>query len=171
MDTVGILSILEGEPYKKVWELWKYFENEYHSTGVQSFDHPNLSFQGGNTENLQELSADFIKTIPMKVRPYKVQVVGLGHFDKNAIYLKVKKSRSLARINEIANKFLEVHCCNLFERYSPENWVPHVTLAMSDLTVPSFNSAWDALGRANVRFKQTIHNICLVKQESESQSP
>jgi len=34
METIGILSILEGKPYKVVKGYWKIFEEKYNSVGV-----------------------------------------------------------------------------------------------------------------------------------------
>jgi len=47
METIGILSILEGKLYKVVKKLWKIFEEKYNSVGVQVFSHPNITFKPG----------------------------------------------------------------------------------------------------------------------------
>nr|MDO8046091.1 hypothetical protein [Candidatus Baldrarchaeota archaeon] len=59
METIGVLSILEGKPYKVVKKLWKIFEEKYNSVGVQVFSHPNITFQAGETENLKQLKKNF----------------------------------------------------------------------------------------------------------------
>jgi 2'-5' RNA ligase len=163
MVTVGILSILEDEPYKMTRKLWKLFERTYRSRGVQTFNHPNITFQAVKTTNLKELRKEFQKVVG-EIEPFEIEVDGVGHFDKKVIYLSVKKTKNLARINKLANEFLRMYG-ELFESYYPDRWTPHITLAMEDLTETSFDQAWNRLANHKIEFRQTLHNICIVKQQ------
>jgi 2'-5' RNA ligase len=91
-------------------------------------------------------------------------VEGLGRFDKKVIYLSIKKSNEIVEINRLVNGFLRDYCDELFDDYSPENWIPHVTLAMEDLPERNFETAWNEIRDYAIKFKQTLHNICLVKK-------
>lgn len=162
IDTIGILSILENKPYKEVKKLWKLFEKKYNSTGVRTFNHPNVTFQGGKTYNIKQLKNDF-NGIISKIKPYEINVSEIGHFNKEVVYLKVKNSNNLLKINRLINKFLKNYCKELFEYCIPKNWVPHITLAMDDLTNENFEKAWHELNNINIEFKQTLHNICIVR--------
>jgi len=162
INTIGILSILENKQYKEVKKLWKLFEKKYNSTGVQSFNHPNITFQCGKTSNIKQLTNDF-QGIISAIKPYEINVSEIGHFNKEAIYLKVKNSNNLLNINKLINRFLKNYCKELFENYNPQNWVPHITLAMNDLTNKNFENAWHELSNITIEFKQTLHNICIVK--------
>ena len=53
--TVGVLSILEGVARQEAHRLWTLFEIVYASTGVQSFAHPNLTFQVGLCRGVDSL--------------------------------------------------------------------------------------------------------------------
>lgn len=162
METIGVLSILEGKPYKVVKKLWKIFEEKYNSVGVQVFSHPNITFQAGETENLKQLKKDF-EILVNEIKPFEIEVDGFGHFDKKVIYLKVKKNSGLIEINKKVNDFLRSYCFKLFEYYTPKNWIPHITLAMGDLTKENFEIAWNELRNKKFRFKQRLHNLCIVK--------
>ena len=162
METIGILSILENRPYKEVKKLWKIFENKYDSTGVQAFDHPNITLQGGKTENLKQLKKCFSEIVP-RLKPFEIEVDGYGHFNKKVIYLKVKKTNNLVRLNKLINQYLEKYCKNLFGYYTPKKWVPHITLAMDDLTEENFERALSELSKNKIQFKQKLHNLCVVK--------
>lgn len=161
-NTIGILSILENKHYKEVKKLWKLFEKKYNSTGVQTFNHPNVTFQGGKTSNIQQLTNNF-QGIISNIKPYEINVAEIGHFKKEAIYLKVSNSKNLLNINKLINNFLKNYCEELFEYYNPQNWVPHITLAMNDLTIENFENAWYELNNITIEFKQTLHNICIVR--------
>jgi 2'-5' RNA ligase len=165
MDTIGILSIIEDRPYKEVKRLWKLFEKQYNSIGVQTFNHPNVTFQGGEVTDIKVLTREF-RDLAVEIEPFKIDVDGFGSFDKRVIYLRVKKSREIARINEVVNQRLKSRCVTVFEEYTPERWIPHITVAMDDLLESEFDRAWSSLSGVKFEFEQKLHNICLVKRYS-----
>ena len=165
MDTIGILSILEDQPYEEVKRLWKLFEKSYNSIGVQTFNHPNLTFQGGEVTDTKALTRDF-KGLAAEIEPFEIEVDGFGSFRKRVIYLRVKKSREITRINGIVNQHLESRGETVFEEYTPERWIPHITVAMGDLAESEFDKAWSSLSGVKFGFVQKLHNICLVKRYS-----
>jgi 2'-5' RNA ligase len=162
MDTIGIVSNLEGQPYREVKKLWALFEREYNSRAIQSYSHPHFTYQIAKTSDVKRLKVDFQKVIS-RIAPFKIEVIGLRHFRKDVIYLAVKKTRELARIHKLIHRFLEAECRDMLELYAPEHWIPHVTLAMEDLTEDNFNRAWKELSPSRIRFKQRVGNLCMVK--------
>jgi 2'-5' RNA ligase len=165
MDKIGILSILEDKPYKDVKLLWKRFEKQYNSIGVQTFNHPCLTFQGGEVKDIKVLTRDF-RDFAAEIDPFEIEVDGFGSFDRRVIYLKVRKSREIVRINEVVNQHLKGRCVTVFEEYTPERWIPHITVAMDDLLENEFDKAWSSLSGVKLRFEQKLHNLCLVKRYS-----
>ena len=160
---IWIVSVLENKPYKDVKKIWKLFEKKYGSVGVQIFSHPHVTFQGGKSDNLRELKKGF-QEIASKMKPFEIGVSGIAHFDKKVIYLKVEKTNSLIELNKLINQFLKSHCTGLLEYFTPENWIPHITLAIDDLTEENFEKAWNQLKHSKIKFKQKLHNICIVKR-------
>jgi 2'-5' RNA ligase len=165
MDTIGILSILEDQPYKEVKQLWKLYKKQYNSIGVQTFNHPNLAFQGGEAKEIKTLTRDF-KDFAAEIEPFEIEVDGFGSFNRRVIYLRVKKSREIIRINKAVNQYLKSHLVKVFEEYTLERWIPHITLAMDDLVENEFDRAWGSLSGVKFRFEQKLSNICLVKRYS-----
>jgi len=165
MDVIGVLSVLEDEPYRDVKRIWRLIERKYCFVGVQNFNHPNMTFQGGETNNLRQLRRDF-QGIVSKIEPFEVEASGLGHFNKKVIFLKVEKSEFLVEMNKAINQFLLNYCERLHPSYTPRRWIPHITLAMDDLTAENFEEAWKELEQLKLAFKQKLHNICIVKRYS-----
>jgi 2'-5' RNA ligase len=162
-NQIWIASVLENKPYKDVRKIWKLFEKKYSSVGVQIFSHPHITFQGGKSDNLKELKKGF-QEIASKMKPFEIEVTGIAHFGKKVIYLKVEKTNGLIERNKLINQFLKSHCKDLLEYYTPENWIPHVCLAMDDLTEDNFEKSWSELKHSKIKFKQKLYNICIVKR-------
>jgi 2'-5' RNA ligase len=162
--TIGIASLLTGDERDEVLRFWNLFETEYASIGVQSFDHPNLGFQGGSCSNIDSLKDD-MSNLCDSISPFEVIVEGFGFFESpsKVVFLKVKKKDELIELHKKINNFLAKCCENLFEFYTPENWVPHITLAMDDLSETGFNNFKERHKDNLPSFKQTISNLALVE--------
>jgi 2'-5' RNA ligase len=161
-ETIGIVANLHGQPYREVRRLWALFERSYGCKAIQAYSHPHVSFQAAKTRDLGQLKADFRKAVS-QIRPFEVEVNGVRHFRKDVIYLAVKRTRELVKMHRQVHRFLETHCQDIVELYSPKHWIPHVTLAMEDLTEDDFEKAWSQLRGSKFRFKQRLHQICMVK--------
>lgn len=165
-DQIWIASILEDRPYRDVKSLWSLFARKYNSVGVQIFSHPHITFQGGKTNNTRQLKKDF-QEMASEVKPFEIRVNGPRHFGKRVIYLEVEKTRELIETDELIHRFLRARCHGLFENYAPGNWIPHVTLAMDDLTESNFDKAWAELKDSRIRFRQRLRNLCIVKRHPD----
>jgi 2'-5' RNA ligase len=162
--TIGIASLMTENERDVVLRFWDVFETEYNSIGVQSFDHPNLGFQGGSCSNIDSLK-DELSNLCVALSPFDVKVEGFGFFEapSKVVYLKVLKTDELIELHKKINNSLAKCCENLFEFYTPENWVPHITLAMDDLSEKGFNNFKERYKDYLPSFKQTISNLALVE--------
>lgn len=162
--TVGIAALLTGEERDEVLRFWNIFKENYNSIGVRSFDHPNLGFQGGSCLNLGSLK-DELSSLCTKIPPFEITVNGFGFFESpsKVVYLKVMKTNELIEIHKKVNSTLAKCCENLFDFYTPENWIPHITLAMDDLSETSFESFKNRYKGYSPSFRQTISNLALVE--------
>jgi 2'-5' RNA ligase len=167
-ETVGVLSILEGPLLDEALRLWKLFETDYHSTGVQSFDHPNVSFQGGQCEQLAAVERA-LSELAGCLSPFEVIVDGWSCFESsNVIFLMVVPTDELKHINRLINDLLQQHCREVFDAYLPTRWHPHVTLAMQDLSDDDFERARRDLGDYRPHHRQTLSNLHLVQWHHDS---
>lgn len=161
-EKIGIVSNLEDEPYQLVKRYWNHFERKFDSVAIQAYSHPHFTFQFALTHNIKELKKTF-EEVTLKIKPFPIEVDGVRRFDENAIYLKVEKTTGLLKIHQLIHGFLKERCNGLLEYYTPELWVPHVTLAMEDLTKNNFEKAWAELKDSEIKFRQRLHNVCMVK--------
>lgn len=164
MEIVGVLSILESSLKDEVLKLWELFEIKYGSKGVQTFDYPNISFQGGFCDDLDVLKSSIDKAVS-KLRPYDIEIDGIDSFDipSKVIYLKVIPTDELKVVHDKVNNIVVKCCKNVFEQYSPKFWIPHISIAMGDLTDNAFYQAKRDFNDFEFRRKQKISNINVVK--------
>ena len=164
VEIVGVLSILEGSLKDEVLNLWERFEIQYDSKGVQTFDYPNISFQGGFCDDLDVLKSSLEKAVRM-LKPYNIEIDGIGSFDipTKVIYLKIVPTDELKVVHDMIKNIIVKCCKKVFEQYSPKFWIPHISIAMGDLTVEAFYQAKKDFKDFEFKRKQKISNINIVK--------
>ena len=166
--TVGVLSILEGAVLVEARRLWKLFETRYASEGVQSFNHPNLTFQAGRCSDIGVMT-DALSHLSLGLHAFEITVGGWACFEvANAIYLKVGLTTELQRIHEAINRIVQAHCAEIFANYLPDQWQPHITVAMGDLSDASFCRAKQDLSTYHPRYQQILSNLHLVQLDRKS---
>jgi len=162
MDTIGVVSNLEGKAYKDIKKLWARPEREYNCVAYEAYSHPHVSFQAARTSDIKGLKKEMQK-LTSRIRPFEIEVGGLLHFDKKVICLQVKKTRELAEVHKLINRFLEARCRDLFHYYIPANWIPHITVVQEIRAAKSFEMAWRELKDSKIKFRRRLGNICMVK--------
>jgi len=167
--TVGVLSILEGPARDEVLRLWKLFETKYDSRAVQTFAYPHLTFHAGGCLDVAALD-DALTEFCQIDYPLDVEIDGVGYFELESpvIYLKVLPNPKLLALHEQIGAVMQTHCVSMFESYLPDNWVPHITLAMGDLTPANFQRAWRDLQNTHPQFRTTLSNMHLARRDSDT---
>ena len=167
--TIGVLSLLEGPARQEALRLWQLFETEYDSRGVQTFAHPHLTFHAGTCLDVSELEVALTK-LCQEFHPFEVLIDRLGYFDEPTpvIFMRVVPTPQLLALHRQIGEFMGFHCVGLYEHYLPDRWVPHVTLAMGDLTPANFERAWRDLRGLRPQFRQVLSNMHLVRRDDET---
>ncbi len=169
MDRIWLVSVLEDKPYKEVREIWRMLKRKYNCSRVWSFPHSHIAFQGAKTDDIRQLKRDF-RGMVSKIKPFQIEVKSVIRFDGKVICLRLEKTDALTKLKCLLNRFLKDNCQSLLGYFTPEKWVPHVTLAMDDLSKSDFRRAWVEIKQKRIAFGQTIHNICLVKSDSDGKA-
>ncbi|WP_159462141.1 2'-5' RNA ligase family protein [Halobacillus sp. Marseille-P3879] len=166
--TIGLATLLSGQGKNMVYEFWNVFEKEYNSVGVQSFDYPNLGYQGGSCEDINLLKID-VEKVSENIHSFEVNIEGFGYFEEpsDVVYLKVKKNNKLTKLHSTLNNLLTRHCDTVFDLYKPNNWVPHITLAMGDISPDNLTLFRNRYQYMTPEFTQLITNISLVEFQDD----
>ena len=78
-----------------------------------------------------------------------------------------EKTPEIVSLNETLTLFLARHCSSVFEQYSPENWIPHISIALEDLDEVTFRSVWNEVKDDTIEFNSMIHNLWIVRWETQ----
>jgi len=84
------------------------------------------------------------------------------------VFLKVVLTDDLKHINQVVNDMLQRYCDELFDNYLPGRWLPHITVAMADLTEDNLKRAKRDLRDYHPHYRQLISNLHLVQLRRET---
>jgi 2'-5' RNA ligase len=164
----AIVSILCEEEAEWIKNLWNILEIDCGLTGIKYFPYPHFSWQGSENYDVARVEG-VLQKIATEVRPFSVKTAGLGIFTKDnpVIYIPLVKDEQLLRFHSRLWEKASGLADHPHLYYSPENWIPHITLAILDVNKARLGCAIDQLGTLNLERELHIDNLTLVSQEGD----
>lgn len=165
----GIVSLLPQPHYDRVLVIWQKLEDTCAVRGAQITPYPHFSWQIGERYDLNRLEGT-LRHWASRNHPLRVSSTGLGLFSGNqpVIYIPVVKTAELIAFHQSLWQALEGCGTGISEYYSPLNWVPHITLAMADVTSINLGKVMDLLAFENFNWTWEVDNLTFVRQSAET---
>lgn len=159
----GVASILDEQHSDKVEALWSELEREF-GLNFACVAYPHFTYQVTERYDLAGIESA-LHEIAKSVAPFKITTSGLGIFTgaSPVLYIHMVRQTELSLLHDTVwaaiTPFAEgVHG----HHYGPPNWIPHVTLAATDLTHDTLPDAVRLLSERRFNWELTIDNIALV---------
>jgi len=155
----SIASTFDGDGQ----QLWDELESRCKSGCLRRTPIPHFSWQTAESYEIEPLKAE-LDNLCRNIRPFTFHTSGLGVFPKERkiIFLIIVKDRALLDLHEMIweNTFLYARQPNML--YAPENWVPHISLNLTELSDDDFACAIRDLTVKQLDFTLTVRNIGLL---------
>jgi 2'-5' RNA ligase len=165
----GIVSLLDKEHYDTVEKLWKELENKFGLEGIKVTPFPHFSWQVAEDYEW-DLMAEKMKEISENSSPFIVKTAGLGIFSGESpiIFIGVIKDLNLIRQHSRIFNAIESIAREIVPFYHPNIWVPHISLAYTDVTENNIGTIMKFLAFRNFTWKIKIDNIALIYEPTGS---
>lgn len=165
----AIVSLLDREENAQVIEYWKYLENACGLLGVKTTPIPHFSWMVAQFIDLELIRPPLeqIKTISSC---FNTTLDGLGLFTglRPIVYLPVIKTYEMANFHQSLFTALTPCCVSVSSLYSPELWLPHVTLAYGDVNAGKAACAIKQLIPLDKEIALKITNISIIYHQDNS---
>lgn len=163
----GILALLDPTHSAQVKDLWLELEQRFGMCGVRIFPYPHVSFHildGYPLATIQERLHDTVT----RFKPVKVKTAGIGLFVTPApvLYIPVVRATALDRIHRLLWKAFPPLTGN-GGYYAPNEWIPHITLAVGDLKAELLPEVIAVLSSRDFHWEITLDNLTFVEQTTE----
>ena len=165
----GFVSLLDNIHYSIVEDLWKELEEQFGLTGIKVTPYPHFSWQVAEEYNLDKIE-NLMQNLSKKLKPFKIKTTGLGIFagENIILYITVTINRELLTYHEkIFNHFKGI-THGIVQYYTPNNWVPHISLAYTDLTQDNIGEVVKYLSLKNYHWDIKINNIAFIYEPTGS---
>ena len=131
----ALVALLDPPSTQRVKALWDELEHRFHLSGVRSFPYPHVSFNILGEYGTGKVDTE-LRAITARLKPFTIHTAGLGIFlsPEPVIYIPVVRSPALDQVHQQLWQAFPQKADSGGGLYSPEQWVPHITLAVDDLT-------------------------------------
>jgi 2'-5' RNA ligase len=164
----AILSGLDKDSAKVVRGLW---EKLREACGLEAiFDFPVPHFTWFVAEDLDvSRTRPILDQISQSLDPIKVRTFGLGVFsgDFPVLYLSVVKTMVLMDYHREIWDQTQPYSDSTKLYYAPSMWVPHVTLALKDLTRENLGCAVQTVSFDPLELVITVDHLMMVEHRQD----
>jgi 2'-5' RNA ligase len=161
----ALVSLLEPIASSQIQHLWKRLEERCGLQGIKSTPYPHFSWEVA--ENYDEAKlVSMLEEITLSARPFTIQTSGLGLFTglEPVIYIVIAKDQHLMDFHKMIWEKTQNLANEINLYYMPDAWIPHITLAHSDVSRESLLCAMEELGFIPLNWEVEIDNLALVGQ-------
>lgn len=165
----GIISVLDDLIFQQVIKILATLDVECDLKFLKEVTPlPHFSWHIAEDYQLQDVRRTLV-ILTSHQEKFKVSTSGLGLFlgSSPVLYVSLVKTPFLTRFHESLCRDLEPYADLPFPYYMPDNWVPHITLAMGDLDIGKLQCALAEIGEMNFEWEVEIDSLSLIYQAGE----
>jgi len=161
----AIATLLDPNSDTKTREFWQLLENDCGLAGINMTPLPHFSWQGAGEYPVKDVE-QILKRISRQLEPFAVRTAGLGLFTGPVpvLYLALVKTELLMKVHRMIWELAGPLAVGLNQHYSPELWMPHITIAHQDLNIDNLACAVKNLIFIPVDLEIQVEKLALLYQ-------
>jgi 2'-5' RNA ligase len=165
----AIISKLDPESSSTVRNYWQQLNEHCGLAAIYSLPTPHVTWFAAESIEVERIPPVLAKIAANRV-PFTLHTFGLGIFsgEQPVLYLPMVKSLEMIDLHGEIWDQVEPFSKDPKTYYSPKFWVPHITLALRDLTPETLTCAVNALGFEPIELFVSIDNLIMAESEEDS---
>lgn len=165
---LGLVSLIPEPFHQRIEKIWDELETNFNLVGFLVSPIPHFSWQIAEDYDLNQLVDCISKTV-QNISPIRVRTNGIGLFTglRQVIYIPIIKDCELINIHTQIWTATQTLSNELNPLYSPDLWVPHITLIHENLTPENIGPVMKYLVSSTYNWEMTIDKIALVSDSVE----
>jgi 2'-5' RNA ligase len=162
----GIVTLLQPEQEELVQDIWRELREECGLGGIEIGPIPHFSWIVAERFHLSR-AGGLLEIFARNTAAFTVRTVGLGLFVRPdpVIYLPLVKNKDLLEFHAALWADIYPLGSGVNLHYDPESWMPHITLALWDLTPDSVQCALSRIMTRDVSLEILVDNLAVICQE------
>jgi 2'-5' RNA ligase len=165
----SIISKLDPETSSTVRRFWQILYEKCGLTAIYSLPTPHVTWFAAESLELDRIPP-ILANIASRKTPFTLHTFGLGIFtgEQPVLYLPMVKSFEMIDLHGEIWDQIEPYSQDPKIYYSPRLWVPHITLALRDLSQETLSCAVEAIGFEPIELFVMIDNLIMAESEESS---
>jgi 2'-5' RNA ligase len=162
----GIVTLLNPPVYSQVEALWQELEAACGLSGIKMTPLAHFSWQVAEKYNLEQ-TGEILERVARRTKPFPASASGLGIFTGQVpvVYIPVVKDECLLHYHASLWEETQSVVEGASSYYSPDLWIPHITLAYGDVDLEKLNCAIKTLAFTTLNLEIQVNNLSLVYQD------
>jgi len=167
-DMVAIITELEEQAAVRVMRLWRELNEACGLEGIFNFPTPHFTWFVAEKLDIQEVKSS-VQKLSEEIQTFEIRTYGLGVFpgDQPVLYLPIVRTIDLIQLHQKIWDLVLPFSVEASTYYSPQLWMPHITLALMDLTQENLSCAIDSIAFEPIEIHSEVDNLALVEQEGQ----
>jgi hypothetical protein len=159
----GVISLLDAEHTRIVKSLWRELDVCFGVRAIAVTPFAHISYQIADGYAIDRVE-EALRSVSRSLRRFTILTSGLGLFtgEVPVLYVPVVKSPALAELHERIWEALDTAGSDVSPLYSPDHWMPHITLAHGDLDATNLPAIIEMLSERNFTWEIAIDNLALI---------
>jgi 2'-5' RNA ligase len=164
----AIATLLDPNSDAQTREFWQLLQKDCGLAGINTTPLPHFSWQGADDYPVPEVER-MLKGITRRMAPFKAQTAGLGLFTgpTPVLYLALVKTARLMEVHRSLWETIGPLGDGVNSHYSPDAWMPHITIAYQDLGADNLACAVKNLIFKPVELNIQVDQFALLYQNEE----
>jgi 2'-5' RNA ligase len=160
----GIISMLDLDHTSRVHALWNALKDSCGMEEILRTPLPHITWHVAGGYQCDELEKD-LEALTSRQAPIQIQANGIGLFTSPApvLYIPVVRTRALSDLHQAIYEAAITRAENPLVYYSPDEWIPHITLAHTDADLERLQCALKVLGLERLTWQIHLEQLVLVE--------
>jgi 2'-5' RNA ligase len=162
---IAIASLLNMQANQRIQHMWDLLDANCGLSEMKLTPLPHFTWQSAEGYQLDIAEPALQRTIA-RLSPFVVLTAGVGIFTgpMPVLYLALVKTRIMIDIHEKLWRELAPLGNLTNEYYSPTRWVPHITLAIRDITPQNLACAMEGFLYYPLEMEIVVDNLAVIYQ-------
>ncbi|WP_242929313.1 2'-5' RNA ligase family protein [Pontibacter vulgaris] len=165
---VAITSLLDPKHSELVTELTELMELKFGIKGVKMTPYPHLTLLTAEIADKEELR-EYLEQLCLETPTFTVRTTGLGIFPGAypVIYVPVLRTPPLNLLHARLHRDISEMSIEMGIHYSPNTWLPHISLALGDTSQELLGPILDFLSNYNFNWEIKLDNLTILQKRGD----
>jgi len=162
----GIVTRLPEFIKNEVESIWKHFNSEFEMDRVMSTSFAHITWVIAHSCE-EETVGEILKELRKVSVPFVIKTNGIGIFTgkRPAMYIQIKPCIEILNFQSKIYRLFSPYAQRLKKHYKPEVWIPHISIAIEDLTLENVSDAVKFILNKTFKYDIRIESFSLVRKE------